>query len=408
MLYFTAIFRIPIFYRYVCLKSPLYSSLTTEAIATLNHINFGSLSWENVRMIYRHYVHTHQIQLNCLEMIVVWLVSAWNLRFTEARFGLLTCSLETLNYKYLDMAWLVPITMTTIGYGDMYPKSKLGRCLMVCCGFYGLLFTAQVVSILTNNLRMTRRERQIYNVLESNRLKKDLRTKAAIVLQRIWRRYKYRLDQQNSILLEMNRPNNKHSNSLADFLFNANFISKSSVSGIGHGNDSDNDAGVVVNNFTRRLSLAKSQKKLHKSDTIPNNQHNVDNYITMEHLVRRMHTHVPLIRDQTVLESLTQFRTARIKKKYISSDNIDLIDIGIKQNGIDGKIDLITKKVAEVESNLGNFDHRLHTIEVQQKNLNQKLDLIMNHLKIENPSQNFSSRCFRRKVSFSPQQELVE
>lgn len=43
------------------------------------------------------------------------------------------------------------ITMTTVGYGDMYPTSVSGRLLAVLCAFCGLVLMAMPISILGNN-----------------------------------------------------------------------------------------------------------------------------------------------------------------------------------------------------------------------------------------------------------------
>lgn len=50
----------------------------------------------------------------------------------------------------LGMYWAV-VTMTTVGYGDLYPTSTEGRCLAVLCAFTGLVLISLPISILGNN-----------------------------------------------------------------------------------------------------------------------------------------------------------------------------------------------------------------------------------------------------------------
>ena len=50
----------------------------------------------------------------------------------------------------LGMYWAV-VTMTTVGYGDIYPVTVFGRILAVTCAFVGVLFMALPISILGAN-----------------------------------------------------------------------------------------------------------------------------------------------------------------------------------------------------------------------------------------------------------------
>ena len=38
-----------------------------------------------------------------------------------------------------DWCWFVVITITTVGYGDIYPVTVIGRCIAVCCGLSGVI-----------------------------------------------------------------------------------------------------------------------------------------------------------------------------------------------------------------------------------------------------------------------------
>lgn len=48
--------------------------------------------------------------------------------------------------------WVTLITMTTVGYGDFYPKSNAGRFVGILIAFWGVLFVSLFVVSLTNLL----------------------------------------------------------------------------------------------------------------------------------------------------------------------------------------------------------------------------------------------------------------
>lgn len=48
--------------------------------------------------------------------------------------------------------WNIVITMTTVGYGDIYPKSHMGRFIGILTAFWGVFFSALFVVALSNIL----------------------------------------------------------------------------------------------------------------------------------------------------------------------------------------------------------------------------------------------------------------
>jgi len=46
--------------------------------------------------------------------------------------------------------WVIIITMTTVGYGDGYPSTHLGRLIAAVACLIGMLFVSLVVVALTD------------------------------------------------------------------------------------------------------------------------------------------------------------------------------------------------------------------------------------------------------------------
>lgn len=61
--------------------------------------------------------------------------------------------------------WNVIITLTSVGYGDIYPKSLFGRITGVLISFWGVFITSFFVVTVTNMLMFSPSEEKAYNLL---------------------------------------------------------------------------------------------------------------------------------------------------------------------------------------------------------------------------------------------------
>jgi hypothetical protein len=68
--------------------------------------------------------------------------------------------------RFFTAMWAAIVTMTTVGYGDMYPRTDIGRIIMVCCSIYGVVIVSAMVVTLTNELEMTPLELQSWTVMK--------------------------------------------------------------------------------------------------------------------------------------------------------------------------------------------------------------------------------------------------
>lgn len=87
------------------------------------------------------------------------------------------------NFNILfNACWNVIITMTTTGYGDIYPKSNLGRlCGLIIC-FWGTFMTSFFVVTVSNMLTFSPSEEKSYTLLLRLYFKDELKDYAVKVV----------------------------------------------------------------------------------------------------------------------------------------------------------------------------------------------------------------------------------
>ena len=114
------------------------------------------------------------------------LVLSYQLRIFEAPLSDATG--QDFN-SFNNSMWNMIITLTSAGYGDLYPKSFFGRIVGVIICFWGVLIVSFFVVTVTNMLNFTENEEKAYNILMSLYNKAKLKTMAVNVLSA---GYKYR------------------------------------------------------------------------------------------------------------------------------------------------------------------------------------------------------------------------
>lgn len=71
------------------------------------------------------------------------------------------------------------ITMLTIGYGDVYAKSHMGRLIAIVIAGWGAFYVSLFVVALNNMLELDSPEVKSYMLLQRLLFKDDLRVEAA-------------------------------------------------------------------------------------------------------------------------------------------------------------------------------------------------------------------------------------
>ena len=101
--------------------------------------------------------------------------------------------------SYANSFWVTIVTMTTVGYGDFFPKSHAGRVVGIIISMWGVFFVSLFVVTLTNILNFEGSEEKAYQLLQRLAAKEDLRVEAVNVLTRAYRQR----------MVAMKAPNNK-------------------------------------------------------------------------------------------------------------------------------------------------------------------------------------------------------
>ena len=84
------------------------------------------------------------------------------------------------NYDYVwNAMWLVIITMCTVGYGDFFPRTHIGRMIIVIACFWGVFLISMMVVTLTESSEFTKSESRAFEILSRLNRKEEAKKTAA-------------------------------------------------------------------------------------------------------------------------------------------------------------------------------------------------------------------------------------
>jgi hypothetical protein len=85
------------------------------------------------------------------------------------------------NFKnFGDYFWFIIITMTTVGYGDVYPETTLGRVIGCTCAIAGTIVVALIVSFFNSKINLTKEEKFTLRFLNKVYDKEEIMNASAI------------------------------------------------------------------------------------------------------------------------------------------------------------------------------------------------------------------------------------
>ena len=101
---------------------------------------------------------------------------------------------------YSNSLWLVTVTITTVGYGDFFPRTHLGRiCIILAC-FIGVFIVSLTIVTLKKSSEFNYGEQATYDILLRLKIMKKVKLLASKVIYyniRFWFLKHKSLDKQN-------------------------------------------------------------------------------------------------------------------------------------------------------------------------------------------------------------------
>ncbi|CAD8079797.1 unnamed protein product [Paramecium sonneborni] len=118
---------------------------------------------------------------------------------------------ETINnYSISKSLWVTMITIATVGYGDFFPYTDLGRISMTLGLFYGVTITSLFTAILYNMLQPDAGESKSWALLEKTQITQNMKQASSNIFF-----YFYKLKKQKRVAKKQNLQEN-----LNDILIN--------------------------------------------------------------------------------------------------------------------------------------------------------------------------------------------
>ena len=113
---------------------------------------------------------------------ILMMICGYCLKLSEGVLLLYNTGLETGFENYSNCFWCIFITMTTIGYGDYYPKTLPGRSIILITSIIGVFLSSLLIVSLSLHLDMQPGETKSHLVLTRLGVQKKLHSQASSVI----------------------------------------------------------------------------------------------------------------------------------------------------------------------------------------------------------------------------------
>ena len=101
-------------------------------------------------------------------------------------------SLGCMPVSFEDAAWLMVVTMLTIGYGDITVKTGAARFIVIAGGICGTVVLAAAIALVAESLQLSRSEAKVLTFLRKHDYRRRVTNSAALCIQSAYRLHRIR------------------------------------------------------------------------------------------------------------------------------------------------------------------------------------------------------------------------
>lgn len=122
----------------------------------------------NVRYAYKCYLKKSPGKTIFLTIFASIMIAGYVLKIFELPYAFATGYLPLSGYY--TKIWCIVITVTSVGFGDTYPSTVFGRCLIIIVAFWGAFCTSLMVLSTKIAFDLKEREREaLHHLLQTRR-----------------------------------------------------------------------------------------------------------------------------------------------------------------------------------------------------------------------------------------------
>ncbi|CAD8079098.1 unnamed protein product [Paramecium primaurelia] len=204
LLCLTLAFRVIFFIRTTLLNSYWHSN-RTDRVCNLY------ASQADYMFTIKSLMRNQPFTVNYSAMILLIFVFGYCLRICESPLNRIDISSNDFS-SYANSMWCVIVTSTTLGYGDYYTRTLLGRIVMSVVCILGNFVVSSMIVIITNESYLSTLENKVVILIDRLSLKKQMQQEAAMIITIFGRIYysKRHLDFSEDEFTELNKKMKKY------------------------------------------------------------------------------------------------------------------------------------------------------------------------------------------------------